>query len=64
MLVFEQFIGTIASLFSQSWLLTLARISAGEQPLRAVFLIMVLETTINSAAGIPLPDTSAMTMAK
>ena len=46
---------------SQSWLLTVSRIRAGFMPVWALFFSSVLAITMNSAAGTPLPDTSAIT---
>ena len=51
-----------ASLLEQMASLALVRISAGESPSMATLCRMILEAIMNSAAGTPLPETSAITM--
>ena len=52
-----------AVLPSQSWLFTFSRAWLGLSPLWRRDLMSTRDTIMNSAAGMPLPDTSAMTMA-
>ena len=53
-----------ASLFSHSWPFTVSSARAGDRPAWAAFFSRVLATTMNRAAGTPLPDTSAITRAR
>ena len=53
-----------ASLFSHSWLFTVSNTCAGSIPAWAWFLMSVLAMTMKSAAGTPLPETSAMITAR
>ena len=53
-----------SGLFAQIWRLTASSVSAGESPDVAWFFTRILAIIMNSAAGMPLPETSAITTAK
>ena len=52
--------GSLAARRSGTW----SSAVAGSQPVSSWFLISDFEVIMNRAAGIPLPDTSAMTSAR